>query len=177
MDTVDETQATIAFVMELASIIADGKPSDGVAAHPRCIALARQRWPQHPAIAAEIAEWLRPLSWFDDEITSIFGLDLLTPPELRERGWVQLSNDWVDILALKFEELPSVFPQIQRFLDLRELTLPRANVTSGKPGAADVARAMQALLATGVGQACARELRASPYGRACGYDRLAAGSC
>ncbi len=177
METVDEIRAMTAFVTELASIIAEGKPSDGVAAHDRCIALARRRWPEHPVVAAEVAEWLRPLSWFDDEITAIFGLDLLASPELRERGWVERSNDWVDILALKFEELPSVFPQIQRFLDLRELTLPRANVTSGKPGADDVAHAMQALLATEVGQACARELRASPYGRACGYDRLTAGSC
>ena len=176
-DAVDETQAMQAFVMELASIIAEGKPSDGVAAHERCFALARQRWPEHPVIAAEIAEWLRPLSWFDDEITAIFGVDLLASPELREHGWVERANDWVDILALKFEELPSVFPQIQRFLDLPELTLPRANVTSGKPGAADVARAMQGLLATETGQACARELRTSPYGRACGYDRLGAGPC
>jgi hypothetical protein len=171
-DAADETQAIAAFVAELASIIAEGQPSAGAAAHPRCIALARQRWPQHPVVAAEVAEWLRPLSWFDDEIASIFGLDMLASPELRERGWVKRSNDWVDILALKFEELPSTVPQIQRFLDLPELTLPRANVTRGKPGAADVARAMQSVLATEAGRACARELRMSPYARACGYDLL-----
>jgi hypothetical protein len=175
LDALDEARAMTEFITELASIIAEGRPSAGAKGHQRCIALARQRWPEHPVVAAEVAEWLRPLSWFDDEIAAVFGLDMLAPPELRERGWAERSNDWVDILALKFEALPAVAARIRHFLALPELILPRANVTSVKPGAECVARAMQAVLATDVGQACARELRISPYGRACGYDRLAVG--
>ena len=91
--------------------------------------------------------------------------------ELREHGWAQRSNDWVDILVLRFEDLGSLIPQMARFLDLPDLALPRKNVTATKPGAADVASAWKAAL--GKAETCARELRTSAYGRACGYDRLA----
>ena len=169
-DPVDDAHVIPGFLMELASIIADGRPSAGAAACERCIALAWERWPEHPVVAAEIGEWLAPLTWMDSEITAIFGLDMLASPELRERGWTERGNDWVDILALKFEKLSSLVPQVQRFFDLADLSLPRENVTGAKPGAADIAGAMRSVLDTPVGQACARELRMSPYGRACGYD-------
>jgi hypothetical protein len=171
-DPVDEARASSDFMMELASIVVDGRPSTGAAGYGRCMALARERWPEHPVVAAETDALLVPLNWFDSEIASIFGLDMLASFELGERGWTEQSNDWVEILALKFEELPSLVPEIQRFFDLSELTLPRVNVTSAKPGAAEIADATRAVLETPVGQACARELRTSRYGRACGYDRL-----
>jgi hypothetical protein len=170
-DPVDEAQVIPSFLMELASIIVEGRPSAGAAACGRCVALARERWPEHPVVAAEVGDWLAPLTWFDVEITPMFGLEMLASSELRERGWTERSNDWVDILALKFEELPSLVPEIQRFFDLAELTLPRENVTNAKRSAAKIASAMGAVLDTPMGQACARELRASPYARACGYDR------
>jgi hypothetical protein len=112
------------------------------------------------------------LSWFEHQITPVFGLDMLAAPELRDRGWAERSNDWVDILVLKFEALSSLLPEVQRFFDLPELALPRKNVTSAKSGAEEIAAATRLALDTPAGQACIRELRSSPYGRACGYDRL-----
>jgi hypothetical protein len=171
-DPVDEAEALFSFVMELASIIAEGRPSSWPGAHARCLGLAAQRWPGHPVIAGEVGSWLDPLAWFEREITPVFGLDMLAAPELRDQGWATRSHEWVDILVLKFEALSSLLPQVQRFFDLPELALPRRNVTSVKDGAAEFAGAMRAMLSTPVGQACARELRTSPYGRACGYDLL-----
>ena len=159
------------FMAEIASIVAEGRPSEGPAGVDRCLALARQRWPGHPVVATELAHLLVPLTWFDREINTLFGLDMLAATELRERGWAERSNDWVDVLVLRFEDLSSLVPQMARFLDLPELTLPRKNVTAVKPGAADVAGAWKAALATA--ETSARELRTSAYGRACGYDRLA----
>lgn len=172
-DPVDDAQVIPGFLMELASIIAEGRPSAGAAACNRCVALARERWPEHPVIATEVGEWLSPLTWFDREIVAIFELDMLASSELAERGWTERSNDWVDILALKFEELSSLSPEIQRFFGLAELTLPRENVTSTKRSAAEIAGAMRSVLETDIGRFCARELRLSSYGRACGYDRMA----
>jgi hypothetical protein len=170
--SVEATPATAAFIAELASIIAEARPSAGPEACDRCIALAGERWPEHPVVVIELRHWLAPLTWFDLEIKPVFGLDMLASSELRERGWTERSNDWVDILALKYEALSSLVPEMQRFFGLAELTLPRKNVTGKKEGAAEVATAMRAVLDTPVGQACARELRTSSYGRACGYDRL-----
>jgi hypothetical protein len=164
-DPVDEAQASSDFMTELASIVVEGRPSADAAGYRRCLALAEERWPEHPVVTSEVDGLLIPLNWFDSEIAAIFGLDMLASPELRERGWAEQSNEWVEILVLKFEELSSLVPEIRRFFDLAELTLPRANVTSAKPGAVEIAAAMRAVLDTPVGRACARELRSSRYGR------------
>jgi hypothetical protein len=159
------------FMAEVASIVAEGRPSEGPTGIARCLALARERWPDHSIVATELAHLLVPMTWFDREIGGVFGLDLFAGAELRERGWAVRSNDWVDILVLRFEDLASLLPEMARFFNLPELTLPRKNITARKSGAAEVAEAWKAALATT--QTCARELRASSYGRACGYDRLA----
>ena len=171
-DPMDETQALTDFLMELASILVDGRPSEGDSGVARCFALIGQRWPEHPVFAAEMHALLVPLTWFDSEITAMFDMDMLAAPGFRERGWAEQSNEWVDIMVVKFEELSSLVPEIQRFFGLGELALPRVNQTSGRAGAVEIANAWQAMMATPVGQACARELRTSPYGRACGYDQL-----
>jgi hypothetical protein len=160
-------------IAEVTAIVAECRPSDGQAGLERCFVLAQERWPSHPVIRSELGHMLAPLTWFDREIGDLFGLDMLAAAELRERGWAERSNDWVDIQVLRFEDLASLVPQLARFVGLAELTLPRKNVTAVKPGAADVANAWKAVLATPTGQACARELRTSAYGRACGYERLA----
>lgn len=170
--SIDPAQALSGFLIELAAIIVEGRPSAGGAAGDRCVALARQRWPDHPVMAREAQALLSPVTWFDHEFTPVFGFDALASPELRDRGWTERNKDWVDVLVLKFEHLPALVPEIQRFCNLAELTLPRANVTSGKDGAAEIVVAMRAMLDTPIGLACARELRSSPYGRACGYDLL-----
>ena len=172
-DTAEPTKVLTDFLMELTSIVVEGRASEGAVAVERCLALARKRWPDHPVVASELGACLVPLTWFDSEITAMFGIDMLAAPGLRERGWAEQSNDWVEIIVVKFEELPSLVPEIARFFALAELALPRENETSGKAGAAEIAGAWRSVMETPVGQACARELRRSPYGRACGYDRLA----
>jgi hypothetical protein len=169
---VDEAQAMLNLVMEAASIIAEGRPSADAAGHSRCIAVARERWPEHPVIASEVGGWLTPQHWFDGEITAIFGVDMLAAPELRERGWAARSNDWVDVLVVKFEELKLLLPDVSRFFGVGALTLPPPQPSSAKEGAAEVMTAVRLMLETPIGQACARELRTSRYGLACGYDRL-----
>jgi hypothetical protein len=172
--SIDPAQALTDFLVELAAIIVEGRPSAGGAVEERCEALARQRWPDHPVMAREAQALLSPVTWFDSEFTPVFGFDVLASPELRDRGWTERNEDWVDVLVLRFEDLPALIPEIQRFCNLAELTLPRHNVTSRKDGAAEIKAAMRAMLDTPIGRACARELRSSPYGRACGYDRLRA---
>jgi hypothetical protein len=171
--TVDEAEAVGDLVQELASIIAECRLSEGPAAYDRCIARAQERWPGHPVVAQEIGAWIGPLVWFDRQATPLFGIDLLAAPEFRDRGWAEWSNDWAEILVLRYEDLASLVPELRRFFALPELALPRKNVSSSKRGATSVIRAIQSALATQAGQACAREVRLTPYGRACGYDRLA----
>jgi hypothetical protein len=62
---------------------------------------------------------LAPLTWFDREIGDVFGLDILVAPGLRERGWAERSNDWVDLQVLRFEDLASLVPQLARFVASR----------------------------------------------------------
>lgn len=171
-ETVDETRALTDFLAELAIMLVEGRQSDGDAGIARCTALARERWPDDPVFGTEMHALLAPLTWFDREITTLFDLDLLAAPGLRERGWSERSLAWVDVLVVKFEMLSSLVPEMQRFFGLDELALPRENQTHGRAGAAEIADAWRAVMATTIGQACARALRMSPYGRACGYDQL-----
>lgn len=122
-------------------------------------------------MAQEVKACLRPLTWFDTEITGIFGLDILASPELRRCGWVVLENDWVEILALRFEQLNALVPKIAEFVGRPKLSLGQRNVTSYKPGAWTCKAAMEAAFATPIGRAYVRQLRGSAYARACGYDQ------
>lgn len=166
---VDEFQAVQDLVLEAASIIVAADAGNSAA----CAARARDRWPNHPVVAEEVDHWLRPLTWFDTEIVEIFGLDVLARPELHERGWVALQNDWVEILALRFEQLNALVPKMAEFAGLPSLTLPKKNVTEHKSGAPQYQTAIQAAIDTPTGQACLRALRASTYARACSYDQPA----
>jgi len=164
---VDQAQAVQDIVLEAASIIVAAGAEDREA----CTALAQERWPLHPIVKEEIGHWLRPLTWFDTEILDVFGLDALAAPELRERGWIVMQNDWVEILVLRFEQLSALVPKMAEFAGLSTLTLSERNVTERKAGAVQYQAAMQAAIDAPTGQACVRALRASPYARACGYDQ------
>lgn len=168
----DDLQAVRDFVLELASIIADA----GVEACEAPIALARARWPDQPFVAQEVGSCLRSLTWLDAELRPTFDLDVLAGLELRQRGWVILQNDWAEVLALRFEQLTSLTPIIAEFVGMRDLVLPQANVTSGKPGASAYKAAILDALETPAGQAYVRAVRGSAYARACGYDEPAASS-
>jgi hypothetical protein len=169
-EPIDETVAIRDFVTELASIIVEARPSTGADGCQACEALARKRWPNHYIVEEEMSEWLRPLTWFDTEVKSVFGIDALAAPELHERGWVELHSDWAEILVLKFEELAAVLPEIERFMNVPGLTLPFKNATKNKDRAAETIAAINAALDTPVGRACVHELRESRYARACRYD-------
>ena len=108
LDAIDEIEALSSFVLEVASIVVEGRPSTWPGAHQRCMALAAQRWPEHPVVAGEAGAWLGPLAWFEAEMAPIFNLDMLAGSELRDRGWAERSNEWADILVLKFEALSSL---------------------------------------------------------------------
>ena len=166
---IDELQAVHDLVIELASVIVAARPSTGSKGCSACEELARERWPEHFIVEDQINEWLRPLTWFETEIEQVFGLDILAPAALRERGWAEAHTDWTEILVLRFENLAQLVPEIERFLNLSELMLPRRNVTENKHGAHETRAAIQAALATPIGQVCAQELRKSRYARACGY--------
>ncbi|NJO37644.1 MAG: hypothetical protein HC871_08510, partial [Rhizobiales bacterium] len=164
-DPVDETKALTDFLTELASILVEGHPSDGDAGIAPLHRIGAGALAGPSGFGAEMHTLLVPLTWFDSEITALLGVDMLAAPGFRERGWAEQGNAWVDVLALKFEALSSLVPEVQRFFGLDELALPRENQTRGRSGAAEIADAWQAVMATPVGQACARELRMSPYGR------------
>ena len=120
----------------------------------------------------EIQRCMGGLVWFDREVQALLGLDILAAPELRSRGIVRLQNDFVDLLALRFEQLTADMPEIARFLDVPEFRLPSRNRSAEKLGADVVDTAFDAALATPAGQAYVAEMRATRFAQACGYDRM-----
>lgn len=72
--------------------------------------------------------------WFDRELKAVFGLDVLTHPFDRERGWQVIEMPPRRFLILKLE-MPDEekVRAVTAFLDLREeLTLPRINTGDGR---------------------------------------------
>jgi hypothetical protein len=63
-------------------------------------------------------------------------------------------------------------PEIGRFLGLADFTIGRRNVTEDKSAATEIMPVLKDAFATPEGRVLAHELRHSPYGKACGYDRL-----
>ncbi len=122
----------------------------------------------------EILRCIEGLVWFDGEVRALLGLDVLAAPDLCDRGVVRLQNDFVDLLALRFELLADDLSEIGRFLDVPEFRLPSRNRSAEKPGADLVDAAFAAALATPAGRAYAAEMRATRFARACGYDRAPA---
>src|SRR6185436_11520424 len=119
----DDAVALRDFVMELASIVVEARPSSGADGCSACERLARDRWPGHYVVEEVIDQWLRPLTWFDTEIRSVFGVDVLAVSGLTQRGWAEVSTDFADILVLQFEKLGAVATELARFLELPGLTL------------------------------------------------------
>lgn len=164
---VDDTQAVRDLAAELVSIVVEAGIEESGAAE----ALACHRWPSHGMMAREVKASLRPLTWLGTEISGMFGLDVLASGELGRQGWVVLENDWVEILALRFEQLNELVPRIADFTGLPQLMLRQRNVTSRKAGASTLKAAIQAAFETPAGQAYTRLLRGSAYARACGYSQ------
>jgi hypothetical protein len=156
-------------VIELASIIVEARLSSAPEGPLACERLARERWPDHYIVEEEVSEMLRPLTWFDTEIRSVFGVDVLATSELATHGWLETSTDFADILVLQFEKLGILRAELARFMELPEVTLPIRNATSNKRYAAETLAIINDALDTPIGRACVQELRASRYAQACGY--------
>lgn len=74
-----------------------------------------------------------PLTWFDDEIKAIFGIDVYADAFPRERGYTRYSNDRADLLLLRLEDLStSAAPAFSEFLDIENLKLVNANLADDK---------------------------------------------
>ena len=73
-------------------------------------------------------------NWFDDEMRSVFGINVFQFPFCRETGTCRIRQGNVDLLILTLENLDwSYAPAIQQFLELdRPLDLVRANVAADK---------------------------------------------
>lgn len=69
-----------------------------------------------------------PLSWFDMELKTLFGVDVLDSPFDQERGYQIYEGASADVLLLKLEALSdSVGPALREFLGLDNVEFVRAN--------------------------------------------------
>jgi hypothetical protein len=141
---------------------------------PGAIAEARrildQAGPDAQLVALETRRALGSLDWFDREIRHLCGFDLQAAPQFRTHGFAQFETDFAEGLVLRYEALQELLPQLAQFLGRSAIELPRMNITEGKPVAPEIERVFRDALQTPLGIAFARELRGTPYARACGYD-------
>ena len=118
--------------------------------------------------------WRRPpcpaAAWFDREVKPVLGLDLLADARLRDSGALRTETDYAEILVVRFEDLRSSLPLFRDFLGLDSFALPHSNPTPNEHR--DMRAAFEAGIEQAGGAAVRRELRATAYGKACGYDRL-----
>ena len=79
----------------------------------------------------------RPLTWFDDEIKSVFGIDVFEGVFLRDKGYKIITADNADLLLIRLNELDQCAAvAFKEFLDIDEFTLVQTNVGSNKDYAA-----------------------------------------
>ncbi|HEY3149654.1 MAG TPA: putative capsular polysaccharide synthesis family protein [Dongiaceae bacterium] len=110
--------------------------------------------------------------WFSHELAPLIGVDPLGDPSLRERGYACFDTDHAEIMVLRFEDLRRLTPTLGAFLGIPDFELPHANATSRTSDRAALSAAFEAGIEDAGGALVRRELRATPYARSCGYDRL-----
>ena len=168
---VDELEAVRAFGAAFGELILAAKPSHGLApATAELQRLARARYPSTHEFLAVATSALSCGSWFDREVKPVLGLDLLADARLRDGGALRTETDYAEILVVRFEDLRTSLPLFRDFLGLRDFALPHSNPTPREHR--DMRAAFEAGIEQAGGAAVRRELRATPYGKACGYDRL-----
>jgi hypothetical protein len=169
----DDLAAMRAFSAALGEMILAAKPSrDLHAAILEIGRLAKMRWPATKQFASLAAESLSCATWFERETRPVLGLDLLADPRLRDSGAARVETDHAEILTLRFEDLPASAPLLCDFLGLGSFALPHSNATAHGEDRVALRAAFDAGMEQAGGAAVRRELRATLYGRACGYDRL-----
>jgi hypothetical protein len=168
---VDALEAVRAFGAAFGDMILAAKPSRGLApAIEEFYRLADARYPSSPEFLAVARPALSCGLWFDREIKPVLGLDLLADARLRDSGVLCTETDYAEILVVRFEDLRRSVPLFRDFLGLDAFALPHSNPTPGEHR--DMRAAFEAGIEQAGGAAVRRELRATAYGKACGYDRL-----
>ena len=172
-EAADDLEAMRAFSAALGEMILATKPSrDLDAAIVEIGRLAEMRWPSAHQFKTLAAQGLSCATWFEHEVRPVLGLDLLADPRLRDSGAARAETDYAEILTLRFEQLPASAPLFCDFLGLGSFALPHSNATAHGDDRAALRAAFDAGVEQAGGAAVRRELRATPYGKACGYDRL-----
>jgi hypothetical protein len=168
---IDELEAVRAFGAAFGEMILAAKPSRGLApAMAELHRLARARYPSATEFLAVATSALSCGAWFDREVTPVLGLDLLADARLRDSGALRTETDYAEILVVRFEDLRGSLSLFRDFLGLDSFALPHSNPTPSEHR--DMRAAFEAGLEQAGGAAVRRELRATAYGKACGYDRL-----
>ncbi|HKP27619.1 MAG TPA: hypothetical protein VJV39_27365 [Dongiaceae bacterium] len=168
---VDELEAVRAFGAAFGEMILAARPSHGLS--PAITALQRfaeTRYPSAPGFIEVARSALSCGSWFDREIAPVLELDLLADGRLRDGGTLRTETDYAELLVVRFEDLGRSMPTFRDFLGLPDFALPHNNATVSERR--DMRAAFEAGIEQAGGAAVRRELRATAYSRACGYDRL-----
>lgn len=78
-----------------------------------------------------------PLTWLDDELKAVFGIDVYSVPFPKSEGFRLYESAEARVLLLRVEDLKrSAAPAFKAFLDLDDFTLPRSNAAQDKDYAA-----------------------------------------
>jgi hypothetical protein len=75
-------------------------------------------------------------NWFDKELKSVFGIDVLNLGFPKEKGYATYSNNNTEVLVMRLEDLSSIWKvAIRGFLGVEaDVKLLKANITTGKQG-------------------------------------------
>jgi len=169
---VDDIAAMRAFGAELGALIVATRLSRGYEALAELRKIAAERWPGDQGFPRMAFSTIACGNWFEIEIKQTLGIDLLTQPALREQGFARCETDYAEMMVLRFEDLKRLVPVLGEFLGIPDFALPHDNATPEDENRAALRAAFEAGLDSAGGAAVRRELRNTPYGKACGYDAL-----
>jgi hypothetical protein len=82
-----------------------------------------------------------PLTWFDDELARVFGIDVFARPFPQDQGFDIYENERARVLLLRLENLSAcAAPAFHRFLGVEDFRLAKTNVAREKDYAPAYAR-------------------------------------
>jgi hypothetical protein len=88
-----------------------------------------------------------PLRWFDDELKSVFGIDVYSSDSPKDKGYQIVRGKVADALVIRLESLRQCAnTAVAEFLDLRHFELTRANEGSKKEYAAYYSRVLESMV-------------------------------
>ena len=74
-----------------------------------------------------------PLTWFDSEMKSVFGIDVFSSDFPKSRGYKIYKEEHADLLLMRSEDINKcVSEAFKEFLDINNFTLVNANTSSEK---------------------------------------------